>query len=249
MIKIRLKFSKNGPIKYLGHLDVMRYFQKAIRRAQLDIRYSEGYHPHQLLGFAQPLGVGITSDGEYLDMTLDSLPEEGLPAVVDALNGCMNEGIVITDIMEVTDSRDKAMTAVAAAAYTVQFREGYQPGPGWQEALVDFCSAEEILIMKRTKKGEKETDIKPMIHEVLILDDTICLILTAGNEGGLRPEHLLHAFLKTQGMEPAPATLIVHRLDTYREGTDEEGRYFEPLIPDGTKFYREDTLILYTKEA
>lgn len=225
----------------------MRYFQKAIRRAHLDVKYSEGYHPHQVLGFAQPLGVGITSDGEYLDMTLNTLPADGLQGVLNALNAVMNEGINVTGIMEVLRSKDKAMTQVAAAAYTVRFREGYEPSDGWEEALVKFCSAEKIMIMKRSKKGEKETDIKPLIHEVLIMDETICLILTAGNEGGLRPEHLLHAFLRSRGMEPSPASLIVHRLDTYQEGVDEEGRYLEPLIPDGSKFYREEPLILYSK--
>lgn len=247
MIRVRIKFTKHGPIKYLGHLDVMRYFQKAIRRAHLDVKYSEGYHPHQLLGFAQPLGVGITSDGEYLDMTLNTLPEGGLQGVLQALNDVMHEGIEVIKIMELTDTKDKAMTRVAAAAYTVRFREGHAPASGWEEALVDFCSANTISIMKRSKKGEKETDIKPMIHEVLIMDDTICLILTSGNEGGLRPELLLHAFLQSRGMEATPATLIVHRLDTYQEGVDDEGRYFEPLIPDGSKFYREDPVILYAK--
>ena len=56
MVKLRLKFSKSGPIRFLGHLDVMRYVQKAIRRAEIDIKYSEGYSPHQILSFAQPLG-------------------------------------------------------------------------------------------------------------------------------------------------------------------------------------------------
>ena len=247
MIKIRLKFTKHGPIKYLGHLDVMRYFQKAIRRAHLDVKYSEGYHPHQLLGFAQPLGVGITSDGEYLDMTLNTLPEDGLQGVMHSLNDVMQEGICVTKIMELTDAKDKAMTQVAAAAYTVMFRDGHAPAPGWEEALVEYCSQDAINIMKRSKKGEKETDIKPFIHEVLIMDETICLILTAGNEGGLRPELLLHAFMRSLGMEPTPASLIVHRLDTYQEGVDEEGRYLEPLIPDGSKFYREEPLILYSK--
>ena len=73
MTKLRLKFSKNGPIKFIGHLDVMRYFQKAIRRADIDIKYSEGFSPHQILSFAQPLSVGATSDGEYLDMTVNSM--------------------------------------------------------------------------------------------------------------------------------------------------------------------------------
>ena len=62
-MKIRIKFSKYGNMKFIGHLDVMRYFQKAIRRADVDIRYSGGFSPHQIMSFAAPLGVGITSNG------------------------------------------------------------------------------------------------------------------------------------------------------------------------------------------
>ena len=71
-MKIRIKFRKWGVMKFIGHLDMMRYFQKAVRRANIDIRYSEGYSPHQIMSFAAPLGVGITSDGEYLDIEVDS---------------------------------------------------------------------------------------------------------------------------------------------------------------------------------
>ena len=67
-MKIRIKFRKWGVMKFIGHLDMMRYFQKAVRRAKIDIRYSEGYSPHQIMSFAAPLGVGITSDGEYFDI-------------------------------------------------------------------------------------------------------------------------------------------------------------------------------------
>ena len=70
VLKARIKFCKYGSMKYIGHLDIMRYFQKAIRRSGLPIKYSEGFNPHQIMSFAAPLGVGITSDGEYMDIEL-----------------------------------------------------------------------------------------------------------------------------------------------------------------------------------
>ena len=80
-MKVRIKFAKSGVMKFVGHLDMMRYFQKAMRRADIDIKYSEGFSPHQIMSFAAPLGVGITSDGEYLDIngnhgTVDRKPEQ-----------------------------------------------------------------------------------------------------------------------------------------------------------------------------
>ena len=69
-MKIRIKFSKQGAMKFIGHLDTMRYFQKVMRRADVDIRYSEGFSPHQIMSFAAPLGVGLTGSGEYLDIQI-----------------------------------------------------------------------------------------------------------------------------------------------------------------------------------
>lgn len=63
-MNIRVRFRKYGVLKFIGHLDVMRYFQKAIRRADIDICYSEGYSPHMIMSFASPLGLGLESDGD-----------------------------------------------------------------------------------------------------------------------------------------------------------------------------------------
>ena len=62
-MKVRIKFSKEGPVKFVGHLDTMRYFQKAIRRANLPVAFSGGYSPHMIMSFAAPLGVGTESLG------------------------------------------------------------------------------------------------------------------------------------------------------------------------------------------
>ena len=72
-MKIRVKFKKHGPVRFIGHLDVMRFFQKAIRRAELDIAYTSGYSPHQIMSFAAPLGVGLESNGEYMDIELNTV--------------------------------------------------------------------------------------------------------------------------------------------------------------------------------
>ena len=70
-MKVRIKFSKQGNLRFVGHLDMMRYFQKAFRRSELPISYSEGFSPHQIMSFAAPLGIGMTSEAEYVDITFD----------------------------------------------------------------------------------------------------------------------------------------------------------------------------------
>ncbi|MEE1114778.1 MAG: TIGR03936 family radical SAM-associated protein, partial [Eubacterium sp.] len=92
-MKARIKFTKTGPIKYIGHLDTMRYFQKALRRAAIPVTLSEGFSPHMLMSFASPLGVGKTSSGEYFDVDLKE--EMTSREIVDRLNAQMVEGVEV----------------------------------------------------------------------------------------------------------------------------------------------------------
>ena len=69
-MKARIKFRKYGSLRFIGHLDVMRFFQKVMRRADIPIAFSGGYSPHMIMSFANPLGIGLTSDGEYFDIEL-----------------------------------------------------------------------------------------------------------------------------------------------------------------------------------
>ena len=91
-MKIRIKFAKEGTMKFIGHLDVMRYFQKVMRRADVDIRYSEGFSPHQIMSFASPLGVGMESRGEYVD--IEVLSTDSSKEMLRRINGAMTEGVV-----------------------------------------------------------------------------------------------------------------------------------------------------------
>ena len=100
-MKIRVKFKKWGCMKFIGHLDMMRYFQKAVRRAEIDICYSEGFSPHQIMSFAAPLGVGITSDGEYFDIEVNSTASTN--ECMEALNNQMVEGVLVTGYVKLPD--------------------------------------------------------------------------------------------------------------------------------------------------
>ena len=108
-MKIRIKFSKQGYMKFVGHLDIMRYFQKAMRRGKINIRYSEGFSPHQIMSFAAPLGVGITSNGEYLDIevTDQDTPSFTSQTMTKSLNQVMVEGIQILSCRKLPDTSMK----------------------------------------------------------------------------------------------------------------------------------------------
>lgn len=72
-LKLRIKYTKLGSLRFIGHLDIMRFFQKAIRRAKLDVSYSKGFSPHQMISFAAPMPLGMTSEGEYFDGEFESV--------------------------------------------------------------------------------------------------------------------------------------------------------------------------------
>ena len=150
-MKLIMRFGKEGIVKFIGHLDIMRYFQKAFRRANVDITYSQGYHPHPCLSFASPLGVGLESRGEYLDMEVNSFDD--LEAMKNAVNAQMVEGIVVYSIRHLPDQAKNAMSIIAAADYEVGFREEMAPCETKQlkAAVESFMSRPEIRVIKKTK--------------------------------------------------------------------------------------------------
>lgn len=244
MHKLRLKFSKNGPIKFIGHLDVMRYFQKAIRRADIDIKYSEGYSPHQVISFAQPLSVGATSDGEYMDMTVNSMVSA--KDVMDRLNSVMNEGIEILAIEELSDNADKAMTMAYAARYIIRFRESLKPDFNWIDEFEKYLQNDTLPAMKKTKSGEKEIDMKPMIFDYSFdrENQTANLLLSMSSMHTLKPSLLFGGFYKTKGLELSSSALDLHRVDIYKLVDAEDKPYIIPFICENKqeKFYLDKVL-------
>lgn len=220
-MKARIKFAKTGSMKFIGHLDIMRYFQKAIRRADIDIAFTEGYSPHMIMSFAAPLGVGIESIGEYFDVELKSA--DSTKEMVSRLNNAMVDGMEILNIVQVPDGKaSKAMSLVAAADYSLKFRTGYAPEGNWQEQFEDFMKSEQITIVKKTKKSEQEIDIRPLVyaHEVKE-DDSIFLKVATGSAMNLKPELVIEAFFRHLGLEWNSLAVCITRLEVYAE--TEEG--------------------------
>ncbi|WFR60081.1 TIGR03936 family radical SAM-associated protein [Anaerocolumna sp. AGMB13025] len=165
-MKVRMKFTKSGPLKFIGHLDVMRYFQKAFRRADIDVEYSKGFSPHQLMSFAAPLGVGLTSDGEYLDVSLLSC--EAPKVMIDKINEAMNDFIQVVDFKQLSDNSKNAMSSVAGADYLVSVKDGYDymDKMVFEEKFQDFYNQKTLVVTKKSKKSENEVDIKPLIYHI-----------------------------------------------------------------------------------
>ena len=225
-MKARIKFRKYGIMKFIGHLDVMRFFQKVMRRADIPIAFTGGYSPHMIMSFAQPLGVGITSDGEYLDIELKE-PIDSKEAV-RRMNQVMVEGIEIVSFRQIPDDKKySGMTIVDAADYKVTLLESFKssdvmlPVPqDWSEKVDFFMSQPQIVVWKKTKRSEKEVDIKPMIYKMQVSEDNIYLLLATVSEQNLKPNLVMEAFLSYIGENPEEVPLHFHRLEVYAENSD-----------------------------
>lgn len=221
-------------MKFVGHLDTMRYFQKALRRSGLPVAFSGGYSPHMIMSFAAPLGVGTTSLGEYFDMELtETVPTDEIER---RLNEAMTEGVSVRSARKVEDGKaSTAMALVAAADYLVRFRSGKEPVSFWQEKIAGFIGQEQIIVTKKTKRSEKTVDIRPYIYQMDAREGGIFLKLAAASSNYTKPELVMDTFFKWMGEEPLPCAYMMERREVYADTGTEEAPCFVPLEALGEK--------------
>lgn len=228
-MKIRIKFAKYGIMKYIGHLDMMRYFQKALRRAEIDVRYSEGFSPHQIMSFASPLGVGIESTGEYMDIEVLSM--DSTEEMKQALNDVMVEGVEILSVNILPDNAKNAMASVAAASYRLQMKETFFSAADLNQKLQEFYAQETIPYTKETKKSVIELDLKQGIYELKAdQEGAIYMMVNASSSGNIKPAMVMDKFCQFTGVEISERAYQITRLETYTDSVEKNGeRRFIPL--------------------
>lgn len=232
-MKIRIKFAKYGTMKFIGHLDMMRFFQKAVRRADIDIKYSEGFSPHQIMSFAAPLGVGIESTGEYMDIEVLSMTST--EEMKEALNRVMVEGVEVLSVTVLPEQVKNAMASVAAASYTMRMKEGSFPIENINEKIRDFYAQDMIPYTKETKKSTVELDLKLGIYELEAEPDgAIRMLVNASSSGNIKPTMVFEKFCQFAGVEIPVGACQVTRLETYTDmAKDGEIHRFIPLSDVG----------------
>ena len=223
MSRVRIRFSKHGAMKYLGHLDLLRFFQKAIKRAEIPVAMSHGFSPHQLLSFAMPLSVGLTSEGEYFDMELDEAKEPDITSadIMKRLSDTMVEGIEIISAATLSKDEKNVMASVSEASYIVY----YKRHPRWEDKasplklVSHFDGLSSLMWEKETKKGKRTLDLKKEVslfeagvfcesffEEHPYFDNTgefltgegdpyFIITLSAGSNNNIRPEAFFQELL------------------------------------------------------
>lgn len=213
MRKMRLLFKKEGRAAYISHLDTMRTLQRAIARAGISAKHTEGFNPHAYISIALPLSLGYTSECEMMDfIVLDNMP--GFD-IVARLNHALPEGILAISAYEDASK----VREIAAVEYRVGlFYDNGVPN-GADEKIKELFANAPVYIMKKSKRGEREVDITPFIRKLSIETSEDKLIinayLAAGNES-LNPELLVRAIrIYLPGYTPDYASF--HRIQVLRD--------------------------------
>lgn len=179
------KFSKTGLAAYISHLDLMRTMQRSIRRAGIPVMYSSGFNPHMLISFASASPLGLESLAEYIEIRQDGDIEDAC----NVFSAALPQGLEILGREEAPEEMPAMMSALAETDYA--FYTGLTADEA-EKAVAALLARSEIIAERKTKKGVKSADIRPLIVSVRAEaredGSVVFASLMAGSENNLRPE-------------------------------------------------------------
>ncbi len=219
MSKLRLLFIKEAQASYISHLDLLRTFQRAFPRTELDIKHSQGYHPHPIISIVLPLPVGQSSDCELLDFEVTQ--ESDGHGLAEKLNTGMPAGLRVLDCYPAV--RSIRELAYLRADVTFEYDRGVPENAA--ERITELLRRPELIIQKRTKRKElAEVDIAPMIKEISFTEGEGVVsgsVTVLAQNPGLNPQ-LLEKAVAAYLPDLTPDFTRVRR----RELLDEQGERF-----------------------
>jgi radical SAM-linked protein len=186
-MRLRIIFAKQGALRYTGHLDLHRLWERAARRAELPLAYSQGFHPQPKLAIAAALPLGFSSRCEVLDMRLEH--EISLEGLCEKLQGTLPTGIQVKSIESVDEKLPALQTLVASAEYLVTLTEAVDSSE--LKGRIDSVMGSESIM--RERRG-KTYDLHPLIEDLDLQSDARIFMRLAAREGATgRPEEVLDA--------------------------------------------------------
>ena len=197
MSKYVLSFSKEGLIRYTSHLDLLRIFKRAFRRAGIEVSYSQGFNPHPRMGFCQPLSLGYFGVNELIEFQTDS--DKGRTGWIQEMSKCLPAGIVIRKLGLIGEGQKALAGSVVSADYIINFHVPYNL-MNFEKLTSSFMNQDQILCEKKTKsKKIVSVDIKDKIRKLEPCDVNgefaLACTLDAGSESNLSPELLIKSYM------------------------------------------------------
>ena len=215
----RLKYGRGADVRYVSHLDMLKLFDRASRRAELPVAFSSGFNPHPQFVFGMPLPVGVTSEAEYVDVELTVKVDEG--ELVKRLNTAFPPSVTVFEAKLLPRGAANIMKSVVASEYRLNV-EFFDINVSDVQNMILRLLAEKapLVVMKRTKSGTRETDIMPMIADVLLLEEkentgVFKITTSAGNINNLRPELAFNSLCEKCGIKANIKS--IHRLSLLEE--------------------------------
>ena len=191
---VRLRTTKIGKIRFASHRDIAKVWERSLRRAEIPLVYSEGFHPRPKISFGLALPTGAESECEYLDFHLDDKKYENskIVAIPEVLTTILPEGIDITGMVKMQNKYVSLQQSVTSTTWEIEVEENKEFVDEW----VDHVLSSEELIIKRTRKGKEVVDdIRPYIREISV------------GQGDLN-RSTLQAELKTQPRSLRPSEFL-----------------------------------------
>lgn len=194
MRKVRILYEKRGRAVYISHLDIMRTFQRVLTRAGIAVKHTEGFNPHPYISIALPLSLGYTGECEFLDIVITD--DMSNTDIVAKMSATLPEGIEVKLAYE--NARPVREIAYSEFDISLEYDNGVPLAA--IRRLNEFFARDEIIVVKKSKRGESETNIAPLIKsaEAVMQGDGklyINAILAAGNTS-LNPEYIIKAINK-----------------------------------------------------
>lgn len=219
--RIRAKFRKYGVAKYISHVDLIRVFERAMRRAGIPLAYSKGFHPHPKMSFSPALAVGITSDAEYIDVDLTH--EVTLDEFNVKLDAALPDGFGVTISRYLSESEKSITGIIAAGVYTVEIlAQEVISLASVTNAVEKLLAQKELMVVRETKKRTREVDIRPLVyqitaHEILSNDIRIRLdmLVAVGSRGNVRPEEIVLILGKPEFLGVQLEVEKIHRQELF----------------------------------
>lgn len=170
-MRMIVAFEKTAQVRHIGHLDMQRAMQRALRRSALPIRYSQGFNPHALLSFASPLPVGVSGAEELFEVGVEDAATEALFAL--SLPRALPASLPLVGARLVEDGHPKLMAVLKTASYTARF-DADDAARAMAAAIPALLARGEIIAIRKSKSGEKPCDIRPMIFELSASEASSC---------------------------------------------------------------------------
>lgn len=211
-----IRFGKQPRLRFISHLDLQRFFQRAVNRTGLPIAYTQGFNPHPVMSFSSALALGWTSEYEVIDIKLSA--PMGRKRTEDAVRAALPEDLPVLEARMVDDRHPAPMALVRMSDYVVRLE-----GEGVSAIVAQipaFLERETVSAVKKTKSGEKEIDARPLVLSMQPLDaNSFKARLMLTENQSIKPE-LLVGLLSDMAEVEAPQ-VRVHRLALL--GLDAEG--------------------------